>query len=86
MAIQYCGSLFCGRPFQVNEFSQSFGKHSSVGKIVCPHCGLVSLSIKTKVFITHALAPEEELALKRIPATTTRKAGKQARQKAPMSS
>lgn len=58
---QRCHNPSCRRPFQINRFHASLSNVTESGKIICPHCGLVSEGESTSIFLTHALSPEEEL-------------------------
>lgn len=57
-----CPNPFCGRPFQVNQFSGSFASAVQRGMLTCPHCGLLLSRESESVFLTHALSSEQEAA------------------------
>lgn len=55
-----CPNPTCRRPFQINRFRSSLSSVTESGKIICPHCGLVTDGETSSIFLTHALSPEEE--------------------------
>lgn len=63
--IRRCANSICGRPFQVNEFSNSFSNTVSpedeLGKIICPHCGVESKGNMHFFYLTHALSQDQEI-------------------------
>jgi len=60
MEIKSCPATNCGRPFQLNTFTADLATPLDAGKITCPHCGLVFAGEPNLLFLTHALAPEQE--------------------------
>jgi hypothetical protein len=74
-----CPSPICGRPFQVNRFSTRLSPSLELGKMTCPHCGLVVDGDSNSVFLTHALssAQEAEYAESRSTMTAAQRAGAQ---------
>lgn len=59
MRFQRCPNPACARPFQVNEFTLK--KAHRPGQIICPHCGHKELLQTDKVFLAHAMLPEQEV-------------------------
>lgn len=58
--IEVCSTLTCGRPFQVNQFAKASLTQMNPGQITCPHCGALLAGDPDSVFMTHALAAQEE--------------------------
>jgi hypothetical protein len=59
MKVTSCTGPTCGRPYQINQFSDS-AISAEPGKITCPHCGAVTAGEANAVFMTHALSAAEE--------------------------
>jgi hypothetical protein len=55
-----CPSSICGRPFQVNRFDAQLAVPAQLGKITCPHCGLLVYGDSQSLFLTHALSAAQE--------------------------
>lgn len=60
MRYERCNSLFCRRPFQINEFDGQRIGLKVTGEITCPHCGHKEKVLRNSIFLVHALSPEEE--------------------------
>jgi len=59
MKVTSCVGPSCGRPYQINRFSDTT-IWVEPGKITCPHCGTVTEGEANAVFMTHALSAAEE--------------------------
>jgi hypothetical protein len=60
MEFNRCPSLICGRPYQINAFDPKHSPLADLGKLICPHCGLLISSSNDVAFLTHALSDDEE--------------------------
>jgi hypothetical protein len=60
MRFKRCPNPICGRPFQVNQFGINLAPIVELGKVTCPHCGLLLSDDINSVFLTHALSTDEE--------------------------
>lgn len=58
--IETCTSERCRRPFQVNKYSNVSYTVLEPGRIACPHCGALQDADDDSIFMTHALATQEE--------------------------
>ncbi len=64
MQIFNCFEPDCCRPFQVNAFSERVLPAGDFANIICPHCGATYEGDHSAIFLTHALSPEQEVALR----------------------
>jgi hypothetical protein len=62
MQFKRCPSSLCGRPYQINEFGRSLSPLIDLGRLTCPHCGLLLSGETDSTFLTHALSEDEEAA------------------------
>jgi hypothetical protein len=62
MEFKRCPSSVCGRPYQINEFGPNLSPFADLGRLTCPHCGLLLASDTNFAFLTHALSEDEEAA------------------------
>ena len=69
MEITSCSASGCGRPYQINRFTDLAGAMESHAKIACPHCGTETVTEieaeSNAVFLTHALSEDAEAAFHR---------------------
>ncbi len=58
--IETCSNVLCQRPFQVNKYANVSFSVLERGRISCPHCGTQHDGDGDAIFMTHALAAQEE--------------------------